>query len=137
MRTFFIISLAFLSLIHTSCSNGDDDSESDSIIRDSALLDSLAQIIQPEEMTRGKLIYRNLCQTCHQEDGSGVEGAFPSIAVNESDAGKVVNGVEGSSMIAFKDELTDREIADVLNYINNTWGKKFGRTTIEEIRKLK
>lgn len=128
--------LTLIIALFAACSdNGEDDSDQNLTNIQSS--DSLAQIIQPEELVRGKIIYTNNCQTCHQEDGKGVEGAFPALIEKKADINAIVNGVEGSSMIAFKDELTDQELADIINFINNSWEKSFGRTTIEEITEIK
>jgi mono/diheme cytochrome c family protein len=127
-----IILASGLSLF-TYCTNengtGNDETDLQS--------DSTAQIITVEELQKGKLIYKNKCQKCHQKDGKGIEGAFPSLLDQKSDPNAVINGVEGTTMMAFKDDLSDRELVEVLNYINNSWGKDYGRIEIEEISELK
>ena len=114
-----IISTVLLSLI-ISCSNSNENSDKNQE-QNTELTDSLAQQITTEEMNRGKLIYINNCQTCHQKDGKGVEGAFPSLIDTQVKLKSIVNGVEGTTMVAFKDELNDNEIVDVVNFVNNSW----------------
>ena len=84
----------------------------------------------------GALIYQDFCLQCHQSKGQGVPGSFPPLA--ESDYLKnnliqsiqgvkygmrgpiVVNGIPYDKLMA-PQGLDDEEVADVLNYINNSW----------------
>ncbi|MBC7888746.1 MAG: cytochrome c [Ferruginibacter sp.] len=92
-----------------------------------------------QSMKRGKEVYAANCASCHMQDGEGVEGAFPPLAKtgylkNQKRAiGIVLNGQEGEITVNGKkynvpmaalNHLTDTEIADVLNFISNSWGNK-------------
>lgn len=99
---------------------------------------------QPANLTmsiaNGKKVYTNNCMNCHMEDGKGLEGAFPPLAKSDylkrpskdliavilkGQSGEIkVNGVVYNGMMPAQDYLSDEEIADVLNYINNSWGNK-------------
>jgi mono/diheme cytochrome c family protein len=105
---------------------------------------SAVAFIQPASMAKsianGKNVYTNNCMNCHLEDGKGLEGAFPPIAKSDflkrppkdlinvilkGQSGEIkVNGVLYNGMMPAQDYLSDEEIADVLNYINNSWGNK-------------
>jgi nitrite reductase (NO-forming) len=100
--------------------------------------------VQPNNMAKsianGKNVYTNNCMNCHMEDGKGLESAFPPIAksdflkrptkdliniVLKGQSGEIkVNGVLYNGIMPAQDYLSDEEIADVLNYINNSWGNK-------------
>ncbi len=100
--------------------------------------------IQPANMAKsianGKLVYANNCINCHMENGKGMEGAFPPVAKSDflkrppkdlinvilkGQSGEIkVNGIVYNLMMPAQDYLSDEEIADVLNYINNSWGNK-------------
>lgn len=100
--------------------------------------------IQPanraKSIANGKKVYANNCMNCHMEDGKGLEGAFPPVAQSDylkrpskdlievilkGQSGEIkVNGVVYNGMMPAQDYLSDEEIADVLNYINNSWGNK-------------
>ena len=100
--------------------------------------------VQPANMTKsiakGKTVYVNNIMKCHMEEGKGVEGAFPPVAKSDylkrapkdlisvilkGQTGELkVNGVVYNGMMPAQDYLSDEEIADVLNYINNSWGNK-------------
>ncbi len=105
---------------------------------------SAVAFMQPVSMAKsianGKNVYANNCMNCHMEDGKGLEGAFPPIAksdflkrppkdlinvVLKGQSGELkVNGVVYNGVMPAQDYLSDEEIADVLNYINNSWGNK-------------
>lgn len=101
---------------------------------------------------RGEVVYNNLCITCHLGNGEGVPKAFPPLAgsdylKNNQDASIkgikygmsgeiVVNGITYNSVMATMG-LDDQEIADVMNYINRSWGNDFGEPiTIEKVTKI-
>jgi mono/diheme cytochrome c family protein len=93
----------------------------------------------------GKLVYNKpTCVACHQADGKGTAGQFPSLIqsewVQEPEPGRIIRavlyGISGpfpfkgqnfnGSMVPWKDSLTDEEIAAVLTYVrqNAEWGNK-------------
>lgn len=106
-----------------------------------------------ESIKRGNDVYADFCVTCHLDSGEGVKNAFPPLAKsdylkNNREAsikglkyglkGKItVNGkVYNGNMTA--QGLGDDEIADVMNYINHSWGNDFGKiVTEEEVGKIK
>ncbi|WP_225035608.1 c-type cytochrome [Winogradskyella sp. SM1960] len=86
---------------------------------------------------RGESVYSDMCITCHLPNGKGVPKAFPPLAdsdflrenqIESIKAAKygmsgevVVNGITYNSTMAPLG-LSDEEVADVMNYINNSWG---------------
>ena len=92
-----------------------------------------------ERKKRGKGIYTAYCITCHLETGQGIPGAFPPLAGSDylmEDQKRAIrtiiygeNGeISVNGIIYFGDmpgqDLADQEIADVVNYIQNSWGNK-------------
>ncbi|NVK01695.1 MAG: cytochrome c oxidase subunit II [Oceanospirillaceae bacterium] len=84
-------------------------------------------------MAKGEEVYLKACAACHQPNGQGLPGAFPSLVGTEivkGDIAKhidiVVNGKAGSAMQAFKDQLSAEEIAAVVTYERNAWGNNGG-----------
>lgn len=92
-----------------------------------------------ESMQRGAEVYNDLCVTCHLPDGKGVPKSFPPLANsdylmnNRAKSIKAIKyGLSGEievngetynmPMAAFG--LTNTEVADVMNYITNSWGNK-------------
>jgi mono/diheme cytochrome c family protein len=106
-----------------------------------------------ESIARGQEIYTDFCINCHMADGKGVEKTFPPLAgsdylLNKQEAsihgikfgqeGEIaVNGVVYNSYMAPMG-LDDEEIADVMNYINNSWGNAVeGMVTQENVAAIK
>ncbi|HKK56598.1 cytochrome c oxidase subunit II [Marinobacter sp.] len=86
-----------------------------------------------ELMERGEKAYATACAACHQPDGSGAPPAFPAlkdsqIALEDMDAhlDVVVNGVPGSAMQAFGNQLSEVDLAAVITYERNAWGNNTG-----------
>ncbi|WP_412561275.1 c-type cytochrome [Winogradskyella sp. MIT101101] len=102
-------------------------------------------------MERGKSVYNDMCITCHMANGKGVPKAFPPLANadflrdNQQESIKgikngmsgemVVNGITYNSAMAPLG-LSNEEVADVMNYINNSWGNDYGKfITAEDVAK--
>lgn len=89
-----------------------------------------------QSMADGAEIYADFCVQCHLQTGAGVSGVFPPL--NQSDylfedldrsirgvkyglKGSIVVNDETYSGIMASQGLDDEEIADVMNYILNSW----------------
>ncbi len=79
----------------------------------------------------GAEVYQNVCQACHMANAGGGEGAgrIPALAKNGAleAAGypiMVVTGGKGA-MPWFRGNLTDQQIADVINYVRSNFGNKY------------
>ena len=83
-----------------------------------------------DSVAAGQIVYERYCLTCHgvngRGDGPGAEGLEPppaDLAVHvplhgDADIYRfIANGIEGTSMVALADNLTDDEIWHVINYI--------------------
>jgi cytochrome c oxidase subunit 2 len=84
-------------------------------------------------MERGEKVYLNTCAVCHQPAGTGMPPTFPALKGDSVTTGpvgmhihRVVFGKPGTAMQAFKDQLKDQEIADVVTYERNAWGNNKG-----------
>lgn len=89
-----------------------------------------------ELYSRGEEVYLRACAACHQANGEGIPGVFPSlkgvgIAVGpiENHIDVIVNGVKGTAMQAFGDQLSEVDIAAVVTYERNAWGNNMGDMT--------
>ena len=100
-------------------------------------------------MERGKVIYNVSCITCHKAGGEGRAKFFPPLAasdylINNRTASikavkygqreKInVNGMEYNGIMP-NPGLSDEKIADVMNYILNSWGNKSDKmVTVDEV----
>ncbi|RUO34124.1 cytochrome c oxidase subunit II [Aliidiomarina soli] len=93
------------------------------------------QMTMDELMTLGESVYNAQCAACHQPNGQGVPGVFPALAGEgvsvDSDGLNdhidiVANGVQGTAMQAYRDQLSMRELAAVITYERNAWQNDTG-----------
>ncbi|MEH6504519.1 MAG: cytochrome c oxidase subunit II [Cycloclasticus sp.] len=84
-------------------------------------------------MKKGETVYQSNCVACHQAKGEGIPGVFPAITGGVITTGPIdqhidraMNGKAGTAMMAYKDQLTDVELAAVITYQRNALGNKVG-----------
>ncbi|MGV6827344.1 MAG: cytochrome c oxidase subunit II, partial [bacterium] len=94
-----------------------------------------------ELMAKGEAVYNTNCAACHQANGQGVPGAFPSMIgtpITTGDVAKhievVMDGVPGTAMAAYKGLLNDADMAAVITYERNAWGNDAGIVQPSEIK---
>ena len=102
-----------------------------------------------ESMARGKVIYEEFCVRCHKATGEGKAKFYPPLAGsdwlinNRTESIQAVkyglkglitvNGLEYKRSMA-NPGLENHEIADVMNYIMNSWGNTQDKiVSVEEI----
>jgi cytochrome c oxidase subunit 2 len=107
-----------------------------------ALADDPSKVWTIDELkTKGEKIYAANCAVCHQANGKGVPGAFPSL-----DGSAVVNGAKAAqvnvllngqdtpawpgAMPAWK-QLSDSDIAAVITYTRNSWSNKAAENIVQ------
>ena len=82
-----------------------------------------------ELIVKGKLVFSTTCVACHQANGQGIPGTFPALngstkfvlAPMKGQIDTVLNGHPGTAMAAFRDQLSDTQIAAVITYTRNAW----------------
>ena len=102
---------------------------------------------------RCKKVYENTCLACHQVNGGGVPGMNPPLKKTKwvlgdkkTLVGIVLNGLDKE--IEVNDEtysntmpsfamLSDKEIADVLTFVRNSFGNKASQVTEADVKKLR
>lgn len=105
------------------------------------------------EKSDGNQLYIKHCLQCHQNDGKGVRGMFPPLAGNDKIKGPaadiikiVLFGLEGPITVNERDYnqpmppqayLTDKQIADILSYIRNSWGNQAPNVTPTDVGKVR
>ncbi|MFT5234913.1 MAG: cytochrome c oxidase subunit 2 [Shewanella sp.] len=84
-------------------------------------------------MAQGKQVYMASCAACHQPNGAGLPGVFPSLIGSPIIKGAVsdhldivLNGKPGTAMQAFAKQLTATQIAAVVTFERNAWGNDSG-----------
>lgn len=93
------------------------------------------------DASKGAALFANNCASCHGAEGKGVPGTFPPLAgdpvVNAANPtahiGAVLHGLSGhvingqkyeAPMPAFADQLSDQEIADIIDHERSSWGNR-------------
>jgi nitrite reductase (NO-forming) len=102
---------------------------------------------------RGKEVYVSNCQNCHLENGSATTDRCPPLAkadylrkpvdsliiiILEGQRGEiVVNGKKYNEEMLAQNYLSDAEIADVLNFVRNSWGNKMAVIRPQRVKTLR
>ncbi|MBM4288969.1 MAG: cytochrome c [Deltaproteobacteria bacterium] len=102
--------------------------------------------VQAQEISgglrQGQAVYEAHCASCHRITGAGLPNVFPSLQDNAFVAGDPVPLIrlilEGRKarvgyMPAWKNNLTDEQIAAVLTFIRQTWGNQAAEITPEQV----
>ena len=106
------------------------------------------------EMTAGKAVYDRACIACHEADGGGAPRIYPPLPGNAnlqaSDPASalriILDGAQTvttprapnpGSMPAYARQLSDQEIADVTNYIRNSWGNAAPLVSPAQVKKAR
>jgi cytochrome c oxidase cbb3-type subunit 2 len=98
----------------------------------------------------GKAIYAANCQSCHQENGEGLKGAFPALkgsaVVLDDNPELLINIImkgynpreEYGVMpaIGTNNNLTADEVAAIINHERSSWGNKARSVSTDEVSKI-
>jgi mono/diheme cytochrome c family protein len=104
----------------------------------------------PAQMADGEKLYRAACIACHEADGSGAPRIYPPLPSNanlqsadpSSTLRIILDGAETittprapnkGSMPAYAKQWSDQQIADVTNYIRNSWGNAAAPVTAAQV----
>jgi mono/diheme cytochrome c family protein len=105
-----------------------------------------------KSIERGAIVYEDFCMQCHLPDGKGVPKAFPPLdnsdylknkrsasikAIKFGLSGKIIVNGETYNAAMAPQGLSNEEVADVMNYITNSWSNKNSKMiTVEEVSKI-
>lgn len=106
------------------------------------------------QMLTGAAIYQDNCSACHRGNGQGVTGLIPALGGNgvlvqsgaETLVRVVISGARSAAtdaeptapaMPPFGWRLNDRQVADVLTYIRNSWGNAAPSVAPSTVRSLR
>lgn len=103
---------------------------------------------------QGEALYSNNCGACHQANGAGLPGVFPPLVgdpvvvaddptehitiVLHGKSGSTIEGVTyASAMPAFAAQLSDEQVAQVVNHERTSWGNSAPTVTAEDVAALR
>ena len=82
-----------------------------------------------ELLATGEEIYTIRCAACHQPDGAGIAGFYPALAGSDiviNDKARqieiLMEGVRGSQMQSFAEQINEVEMAAVITFTKLSWG---------------
>jgi mono/diheme cytochrome c family protein len=101
-------------------------------------------------MKSGEAMYEHACVACHEKDGSSAPRIYPPLPGNAllqsadptSTLRIILDGAQTvttprapnkGSMPAYAKQWTDQQIADVTNYIRNSWGNAAPLVTADQV----
>ena len=121
--------------------------------------DDSSQVNGPEDdaapvtMHPGRIVYDAICLTCHQADGSGVPMMYPPLIESDWATGDkerliklILEGTQGpvevkgevyNSIMPPQNQLTNRQVADLLTYLRSDFGNAAGPVTPEEVEAVR
>lgn len=99
------------------------------------------QVNAEEAYAEGKALFLANCAECHQPDGQGMTNVYPALAGNETVQGSgadvaLVLIIGRGEMPSFAGALSNQEMADVINYVRNSWGNVGTAITAESVGAL-
>ncbi len=109
------------------------------------------------QLNKGRQVFTTVCSGCHQNDGGGSRSVnAPPLAGSEwvqaNDPSRIIrivlHGLAGpitvqgeqwgqGVMLAFKDAMTDEQIALALSYVRNSWGNKAPVVEVDQVKQVR
>lgn len=150
---FNIILFAFSFFIISACGNRNQESKQKQEPQPQNQVHNDSSKPATTDPHPGKKVYDSVCLACHMADGSGVPGMFPPLIKTDwvtgskerliqitlqGLSGKIeVNGVTYNSIMPPNSHLSDKQVADVLSYIRQSFGNNSDEITVEEVQKVR
>ena len=143
-----IAAILFIFLVMTACDDS-KNKEKKPINTENTTAEMLQQKRTPQQASKdnGAIIYTDFCMQCHLGNGKGVPNTFPPLAgsnwltekreesiraVKYGQRGEIeVNGKKYDGVMVPMG-LSDKEVADVLNYVMTSWGNTQEKPVTEE-----
>jgi mono/diheme cytochrome c family protein len=83
--------------------------------------------VATQALERGRALFLDNCAECHQSNGRGLKGIYPSLASSEVVRGSGTDValqliIGRGEMPSFAGAMNPQDMADVVNYVRNAWG---------------
>jgi mono/diheme cytochrome c family protein len=106
------------------------------------------------QVAEGAAIYQGACIACHEADGSGSPRIYPPLPGNanlqsddpSSTLRLILDGAETvitarapntGSMPAYRDKLSDQQVAAIATYVRNAWGNAASAVSPDQVMKAR
>ncbi len=148
-----VILITLLVIVLSACGNRRQESEQQQPTQQQTQIKPAEPKSATASAHPGKKTYDSVCLACHMANGTGVPGMYPPLAetdwvTGDKDrliritiqglSGKIeVNGVTYNNIMPPNSHLSDRQIADVLTYIRQSFGNDASEITVEEVQKVR
>jgi len=131
----FVVLLGILTLIVISCKFNSEEKNTANVTQNDAGYEMQTEL--EESMKLGAEIYEDFCVTCHRPNGQGIPKSFPPLAASDylqnnreqsiravkyGQRGEIIVNGETYNSVMAPQGLDDDEVANVMNYIMNSWG---------------
>jgi len=141
-----ILIFGLIALVACKSDKKENDSEEESYVIPSSEKSSEKTPLTAS-VEQGKAIYSDLCVTCHLPNGKGIPGTYPPLdgsnwltEKREESIRGVKYGMQGPievngekyDNIMTPMGLSDKEVADAMNYVMNSWSNKSDDMVTEE-----
>lgn len=113
---------------------------------------ALEEVAQGTAELDGASLYASNCQSCHQENGEGLKGAFPPLKgsqiVQNDDpktlvtiimkgySGRVSEGYGVMPPIGTNNKLKPEELVAIMNHERSSWGNQAKKVTVAEVKDI-
>ena len=112
------------------------------------------ELFSGQAKTAGAQIYVDRCAACHKSNGKGYANAFPALAGNPvlqtNDPTSAIHIVLSGgaqpgtatapsmlTMAPYAQTLNDQQVADVVSFIQSSWGNHGGKATADQVAKIR
>ncbi len=143
-----VVSMA-ITVSLASCGGGQQNAQQEQPKQEEPV--AVEQVSPEKDFALGAKIFNEKCIACHQANGQGIPGAFPSLVdsdllrenklaainqvLNGDPGGKIIKGVQYNAPMPAQVETYEEAVA-VINYVSNHFGNDLGYITLEEAKKV-
>jgi nitrite reductase (NO-forming) len=110
-------------------------------------------LTREQQAQAGSVLFKGTCSTCHQPNGEGLANVFPPLAKSDFLAKTpqraievVLNGLTGpvtvngntyNSVMPPMSQLNDDEVANILTYVQSSWGNTGPQITAKQVAEVR
>ncbi|HMM11985.1 MAG TPA: cytochrome c [Bacteroidales bacterium] len=136
-----------ITMMLSSCGGGQQSAQQETASQSETV--AVEQVSPEKDFVLGAKIYNEKCIACHQANGQGIPGAFPSLVdsdllrenklaainqvLNGDPGGKIIKGVQYNAPMP-PQVNTHEEAVAVINYVSNHFGNDLGYISLEDAK---